>query len=56
MDYLLIALNTFSTQKELFLDYFLVGDGAELESVRDLYIMKGLRINYPELDIPIHGE
>jgi len=46
-DYLLIAMNTHSSCRELLMDYFLVA-GEDLESVRDLYVVKGLRVNFPE--------
>ena len=59
-EYLIMAINQFSFDRELFLDYFscsreFIKDD-ELESVRDLYLLKGLRINQTGgEDIPLNN-
>ena len=49
MEYLLIAVNQLSFDRELLLDY--LEQDIDNEAVRDLYIVKGLRMNHGD-EIP----
>ena len=45
-DYLLMALNEYSFARDLLLDYLEDGRPEDLEAVKDLFLVKGLRINH----------